>query len=132
MTSKEWRKKVDEILKGKVNEALKSFQVQREKDFEEIIKLDEEKHNFEVKLTVARSIQEKESKNFIPSNRVLNEQAQKIQYCERNVRAFQKQFGVLFAKLTTIDKSIETNFPLFLKLIELSGKNGKEQKEKIS
>ena len=116
-TVKDWKKRVDETLKEKANEVLKDFQAQRDKDLETLVQLSEQIHDFEVKVTVAKSLQEKESKQFIPNNKVLSEQAQKIQYCEKNIRAFQKQIDALFKRLTSYPESIREIYP-FIKLIQ--------------
>jgi hypothetical protein len=127
-----WRKEIDGVLMSKISEAMKSFEAQRSKDIETLDQLTEQIHELEVKITVARSLQEKESKEFIPNNNILGEQAQKIQYCEKNIRGFQKQIDAIFQKMTAFPHAIIELLP-FLRLVEeVSKKNAKEEKGNIS
>lgn len=116
-TMKDWKKEIEGALKEKGNEAFKTFQAHRDKDFEDLIQLSEQLHAFEVKLTVAKSQQEMESKKFIPLNSIMNETDRKIFYFQKNIAGVQKQIDALFKKLTSYPESIREIYP-FMKLIQ--------------
>ncbi len=116
-TAKDFKKEVDKALAEKVSEFSKIFQVQREKDFEDLVSFNEQLDGLEEKRKDLLATQEAERKNYLPSNIILNECYQKLHYTERNIEGVQKQIDSLFKKLTNFSESIKEIYP-FMKLIQ--------------
>ena len=115
-TAKEWKKEINEILVSKANELLKNFQVQRDKGFEELATLSEQLEGFQKKRTELIASQEAETKQFIPSNGVLEELARKIHYRSKDIADIQNQIDQLFKKMVELPKSVQEIYP-FVKLL---------------
>ncbi len=116
-TLKDLRKEVDSALKGKVKEALETFQSQREKDFEELVNLSEQLEKYENQKRDILKAQEAEAKNFIPSNKILNDSTLKMTHVEKLIREREKKIDALFLKLTKLPDSFYETFQ-FMRLIQ--------------
>ena len=113
---KTWKKEINEILVSKANELLKNFQAQRDKGFEELSRLSGQLDDLEKKKKELVAGQEAESKQFIPSNGVLEELARKIHYRSKDIADIQNQIDQLFKKMVELPKSVQEIYP-FLKLL---------------
>lgn len=90
-TEKELRKEVDKNIQEKVSALIKAFNDSRDQQLLSLVSLYEELGKLQEKKKELIAEQEKESKNFIPSNNVLNECSRKLHYTEGNIRGIQKQ-----------------------------------------
>ncbi len=116
-TLKDLRKEVDSVLKGKANEVLKAFQSQRDNDLQELASLNEQLETFQNQKKELLKIQEAEAKNFIPSNKILNECVFKMTHVEKLIRETEKKIDALFLKLTKLSDSFHEAFK-FMSLIQ--------------
>jgi len=116
-TAKDWKKEVDSAFKEKANEALKAFQSERDKGFEELASLSEQLEKYANQKKELVATQEKEAKEFIPNSKILNECGLKMNHVNKNIRELQKRIDALFSKLTKLPDFFRDNYP-FLKLIQ--------------
>jgi chromosome segregation ATPase len=116
-TLKDLKKEVDSALKGKVKDVLEAFQSQRDNDLQEFANLNEQLEGFQNQKKELLRTQETEAKNFIPSQKILNECFLKMNHVEKLIRETQKKIDALFKKLTAYPESIKEIYP-FLRLIQ--------------
>ncbi len=116
-TLKDLRKEVDSVLKGKANEVLKAFQSQRDNDLQELASLSEQLETFQNQKKELLKTQEAEAKNFIPSQKVLNECGLKMPHLEKLIREREKKIDALFSKLTKLPDSFHEAFK-FMSLLQ--------------
>ncbi len=116
-TLKDLKKEVDSALKGKAKETLEAFQSQRENDLQELTNLNEQLEKFQNQKKELLATQEAESKNFIPSNKVLNECVFKMTHVEKLIRETEKKIDALFLKLTKLPDAFYETFK-FMRLIQ--------------
>ena len=110
------RKEVDKALQGKLSGLVKTFNEEREQQLLELTSLYEQLEKYEDEKKKLIATQEAEAKNFIPSQKVLNECALKLQHFEKLIRERKKQIDLIFERLTTLPQFMK-DYP-FLKMIQ--------------
>lgn len=111
-TVKDWKKEADKVLADKSKELIKAYDSERQGLFEELASLSETLEKFEAQKKELLATQETEAKNFIPSQKILNECALKLQHFEKLIRERKKQIEVVFGRLTSLPEFMK-DYPFF-------------------
>ena len=118
-TEKELRKEVDKILGDKVNAAIKAFQESRDKDFKELMTLNQTLEDLEKKkapfLEEKRGLNRMRDKDLARSNFLDGH----IPWLEKQIKGVQNNIEKIIGKLTDIPEFDSRTLNFFARFIDL-------------